>query len=303
MGEREPNKEIIGRGELFHLCHPGTAETFSGYGLTLQPGSKDLLVGLLMIDRPRPADPAWLRQVESTFGGTQLVPMTATGERGIACQLHIETESLVHLRRFPSRKTAAIKSALHPLLEEPPNPVFTLRWNEPTQLWESQIASPNQLPGEIRDVFEKVGYGCLATETDIGVVHICHAADADIENFANKPVRCQWQLVQMPTAPLIRLDVKILDHPTNPYMFESFLNVAAEDQARVLDQLANQDQLYLAFYGDGLDYRFTKIIQHDRQHWQCLDEMVDWACRYWDTIPPEQRDFDRAKDEFMRRYP
>ena len=160
-----------------------------------------------------------------------------------------------------------------------------------------------ELPQELREVFRGFGYGCLAVETDIGVVHICHAADADIENFANKPVRCQWQLVQMPTAPLIRLDVKILDHPTNPYRFESFLNIAAEDQARVLDQLANQDQLYLAFYGDGLDYRFTKIIQHDRQHWQCLDEMVDWACRYWDTIPPEQRDFDRAKDEFMRRYP
>jgi hypothetical protein len=32
--------EIIGKGELFFLGYPGTAEIFSGYGLTIQPGSK-----------------------------------------------------------------------------------------------------------------------------------------------------------------------------------------------------------------------------------------------------------------------
>ena len=105
----------------------------------------------------------------------------------------------------------------------------------------------------------------------------------------------------MPTSPLIRLEVVILDRPAHPYQFESFLNVASEDQARVLDQLANQDQLYLAFYGDGLNYRFTKIVNHDRKHWQHLDEMVEWACRYRESIPPEQRDFDLAKAEFVRR--
>jgi hypothetical protein len=34
-----------------------------------------------------------------------------------------------------------------------------------------------ELPEEIRQVFEGFGYGCLAAETNIGVVHICHAAD------------------------------------------------------------------------------------------------------------------------------
>jgi len=49
----------------------------------------------------------------------------------------------------------------------------------------------------------------------------------------------------------------ILDDLLNPYKFESFSNVGQEDQARVLAQLANQDQLYLAFYGDDFDHRFT----------------------------------------------
>jgi hypothetical protein len=131
------------------------------------------------------------------------------------------------------------------------------------------------------------------------VVHVCHAADADIESFVNKPVRSQWQLIKMPTAPLIRLELVILDRPDDPYRFESFLNVAEEDQSRILAQLANQEQLNLAFYDDKLDYRFTKVIPHDEQQWQQLDELVEQAVAYWNELPSDQRDFDLAKVEFM----
>jgi hypothetical protein len=87
MHERAPRREIIGRGELFFLSHPGAGESFSGYGLTMHPGSAELLVGLLMIDRPHRADREWLAEVEATFGECELVAMTPTGERGIACQM------------------------------------------------------------------------------------------------------------------------------------------------------------------------------------------------------------------------
>ena len=70
----------------------------------------------------------------------------------------------------------------------------------------------------------------------------------------------------------------------------------------MLARLANQDQLYLAFYGDDFDHRFTKIVNHDRQQWQYLDELVSEAIDYWGEIPSEQRDFDRAKAEFMSRF-
>jgi hypothetical protein len=224
MHERAPRKETIGKGELLFLSHPGAEERFSGYGLTLQPGSKELLVGLLMIDRPHPADPKWLTEVEATFGECELVAMTAVGqragaaaptlragERGIACRMQIEPESLSHLRRFPGEKAAAIRTALQPLLANPPKPAFTLRWDEESRNWRSEFATMDELPEEIRRVFEAFGYGCLAAETNIGVVHVCHAADSDIEGFSNRPVSYQWQLVKMPTAPLIRLELKILD--------------------------------------------------------------------------------------------
>jgi hypothetical protein len=160
-----------------------------------------------------------------------------------------------------------------------------------------------ELPEEICQVFEGFGYGCLAAETNIGVIHVCHAAlwhtPAVIRRRRKTAQACA---AGPPTAPLIRLELTILDRPTSPYRFESFLNVAEEDQARVLAQLASQDRLYLAFYGDDLSHRFTKIVDHDRQQWQYVDELVAEALQHWQRIPPEQRDFDRAKAEFMRRF-
>ena len=68
MGEREPRKETINKGELFYLSHPGKEMIFSGYGLTLHSDKKGYLAGLLMVDRPKPIDPEWLQQVEEVFG-------------------------------------------------------------------------------------------------------------------------------------------------------------------------------------------------------------------------------------------
>jgi hypothetical protein len=66
--------------------------------------------------------------------------------------------------------------------------------------------------------------------------------------------------------------------------------------------LANRDRLYLAFYGDDFNHRFTKILNHDEQQWQCPDELVAEAADHWEMISPEQRDFDQAKAEFMRWF-
>ena len=91
-------KEIVNRGDLFFLDHPGAEDIFSGYGITLQYGRNDLLVGLLMIDRPHLVDPSWLRLVEESFGEYRLVPMTETGERGILCCMQIEPASIPYLK-------------------------------------------------------------------------------------------------------------------------------------------------------------------------------------------------------------
>lgn len=130
------DEETIKRGTLYFLWHPGD-ELFSGYGLTVEPGHKKHLVGLLMVDRPRPVDPNWLACVEAAFGDYMLYPITAGGERGIACQMWIEDGSLPYLRQVDTPLAQAIRTVLTPFLEELPKPQFELAWDEKNHLWQS----------------------------------------------------------------------------------------------------------------------------------------------------------------------
>ena len=43
----------------------------------------------------------------------------------------------------------------------------------------------------------------------------------------------------------------------------------------------------------------AKAIPHTEQQWQQVDELVARASEYWAQLPPEHRDFDRAKAEFV----
>jgi hypothetical protein len=298
----EPDKERIERGQLYFLHHPHTQDTFSGYGLTLREGYKDFLVGLLMVDRPQPVDPAWLAEVEETFGAYQLTAMTKTGERGITCQMVIEPDSQASLRSFPTQKAAAIEQALTPLMEELPAACFHLRWDEEQSLWVSEMVRPFELPAELQAAFAHTGFGCVATETSIGVVHVCYAADEDIDGFVSKPVGYEWQGALLPTAPVLRLRAVIMDDPQNPYRLESFLQVGQEDDARLLEELTAQEQLYLAFYGEDFGHRFTKVVKHDEERREELARLVEAAYTHWHSIPEGKRDVERAKAEFQRRF-
>ena len=71
---------------------------------------------------------------------------------------------------------------------------------------------------------------------------------------------------------------------------------------RTATSLARQDRLYLAFHGDDLSHRFTKIIEHDDRQQQQLDDLVCEATDYWAQLAVEQRDFDQAKAAFMRWF-
>lgn len=303
MEEREPQSERLSRGELLCLYHPGTNDIFSGYGLVMADDQPGHLTGILMVDRPFPADPTWLERIYDAYGACDLVPMTARGERGLVCQMHIEPDSLQHLRRFAPSIGQPLQEALHPLLEEPPAPALALRWDEERRVWLSEMVVRNDLPPAVHEVFERSGYGCLAVESSRGIVHVCHASDDDIDNFIDRPVEARWDLIEMPTAPLVRLELLVYDDPRDPFCFESFLNVAAPDQLGVLAELAGQEELYLAFYGDDLTYRYTAVLAHGEGQWQRLDDIIARAELYWQSLPDEARDFDRAKALYMRIHP
>lgn len=295
------DKERPQPGALYFLWHPDTSDIFSGYGVATQERRQDRLVGVLMVDRPGPVDPQWLTKIEETYGEYQLIPMTKTGERGILCQMRVAKDSLTHLRSLPYPKSSEIQTALKPLLEEPPTPILKVRWNPNANLWQSEFWVG--LPQEMQAVFEKTGYGCFAAERQNGTVtFITYAPAEDIESFRHAPVLYRWELVKMPTAPLLRFRATILDDPRSPYVLEHFLNMADPEQARILSRLKKQKELGFDFFGEEYEYQHTKRLDHPERMREQLRGLVSQAVDYWGALEPSERDFDQAKAEFQCRW-
>lgn len=299
--EGEPPSEVIRPGQLYFLTHPGS-DLFSGYGLTTHEGRKDRLAGLVMVDRPQRADPAWLAEIERRYGDYQLLPMTTAGERGLLVQMRVEADSIGRLERLHHPIVTKLNQALQPLLNVLPTPVLKLRWDEKHRLWRSDFWMG--LPDDMQAVFEKMGYGCFAAErADNTVAFITHASDADIHQFRGAPVLYEWQYIAMPTAPLIRHLSVILDKPSSPYRLEHFLNVGDPDQARCLSRLVSQPELSFDFYGEEFEYAYSTVVPHPAEIREGLEARVRQAIEYYGEIPAEGRDFDRAKAAFQRAFP
>jgi hypothetical protein len=146
--------------------------------------------------------------------------------------MRIAPESLAFLERLSHPIAQEFARVLQPLFDNPPVPILELRWSREQCFWTSIFWQG--LPPEMQAVFAKLGDGCFAAErTDNTVAFIAHASDADIERFHDAPVRWRWELIPMPTAPLIRFRAAIMDNPANPYVFEHFLTLQDPDQARV----------------------------------------------------------------------
>lgn len=297
--EGENHKEGIGRGQLCFLAHPGT-EIFSGYGLTTQEGRRDRLVGLLMVDRPQPVDPTWLNQVEQTYGDYQLEPMTATGERGILTQMRIDPESVPLLQQLPNAQTGELRQALTPMLEELPAPILKLSWSKEQKMWQSRLWVG--LPPALQALFERSGAGCFAAERGDTVTFVTHASSRDIASFRDAQVMWRWELIPMPTAPLIRFRGAILDDPNAPYFLEHFLNVDDRAQARTLSLLAQQEQITFEFYGDEYEYAYPKQLPQPQRMRVALQKIVRQAIQHYGDIRPERRNFDLAKAMFQQQF-
>ena len=69
---------------------------------TMQPNPGR--IGILIVDRPEAADPGRLAQIEATFGPYQLVPITATGERGIVCRMQVEPARCIYSHVRPTKR-------------------------------------------------------------------------------------------------------------------------------------------------------------------------------------------------------
>lgn len=179
--------EQISKGDLFFLM-VGDMPVFSGYGLAMQAGSKRHLVGLLMIDRPHRASPAWLAEVRKTFGHIDLHPMTKSGERGISCQLWIAPESVTHVRPMTGALAQTVQDALFPLLNAPPKPQFAMRWNAAANAWCSTLRTEDEPSSQTTGLLFELGT-VVATP---GALDALRAANQLPYEFLQRHMRGEW---------------------------------------------------------------------------------------------------------------
>ena len=190
-------------------------------------------------------------------------------------------------------------AALKPLLDAPPAPILKLRWDSDSRLWRSAFWIG--LPTHLQEVFERHGCGSLAVERGDTVSFVTHAPAGDIAHFHRTPVRWRWELIEVPTAPLIRFHAAILDDPASPYLLEHFLNVDDRGQARCLSRLVQQETLLFDFFDRDYEYAYSKQFPPPEEARQGLDAIVRRAIDWYGRVPPPQRNFDQAKAAFQRR--
>ena len=65
----------------------------------------------------------------------------------------------------------------------------------------------------------------------------------------------------------------------------------------------SQRVLPFDLFGEDFTYRYTKQFNHPSRMRRDLAKLAQQAVHYWDTLPASDRDFDRAKAEFQRRFP
>lgn len=115
----------------------------------------------------------------------------------------------------------------------------------------SEPLHPIPLPPDLAEFLRHQGpYACLTHATDQGTCYVLKAPAAEIARARGTvPIYIRRQLYSHPAAPVIRTVLSLYDHPNEPLHFESFINVAAEDQRADFAALADQKQLLLLFYG------------------------------------------------------
>ena len=164
---------------------------------------------------------------------------------------------------------------------------------------ESQRRSaPDALPPELVAAIAGVEYTCLTIGTDVGTMLLLKAPRIEIESARGRvPIQLSHELYDHPSAPVVRIHVRIYDQPQAPLAMETFINVADDTQRADYAALANQDEIALLFLDETHQQRLAKRISHAGH--QVVPQVLAAADDLLRRIPAEQVDFERAKQAVM----
>lgn len=158
--------------------------------------------------------------------------------------------------------------------------------------------TPDALPPELVAALEGVDYACVTVGTTAGTALLLKAPRHEIESARGAvPIRLGHEFYAHPAAPVIRMALHIFDQPEAPLALETFINVADPDQRADYAALADQDEILLLFLDENLAERLTKRISHPGR--DVVPQIVTAADQLLGQIPPDQFDFERAKQAVM----
>jgi len=112
-----------------------------------------------------------------------------------------------------------------------------------------------------------------------------------------------WQLARLPNSPVIRIRFTFFDEPTNPYRSECFFNITSQEDKEILQTLTELPYFNIACFDMENQFVWGRRYNHRELQREELKQLIEKAEQHLETIPQSVRDFDVAKEEFMRRYP
>lgn len=162
----------------------------------------------------------------------------------------------------------------------------------------SEPLHPSPLPPELADFLKRQRLACLIHGSDRGTVLVIKAPDREIDSVRGTvPVELHQELHQRPTAPVIRMVMRIYDQPVAPLALETFINVEDPQQRSDYEALSDQKELDLLFYDEALSHRLTKRVPVFAAGSVRL--LLSEADRIHASIPKERYDFNLAKAEVL----
>ena len=162
--------------------------------------------------------------------------------------------------------------------------------------------SPNEahspLPPELAEFLKSQQYAALLHATNRGTVLVVKAPRHEIASVRGRvPVEMRHELYAHPASPVIRVVTRIYDQPDSSLALETYVNVEEADQRADYAALAERDHLLMLFYDELLRLTLTKQVGGVDP--EVVAEVLRNADRLLATIPPNRRNFDRAKADVM----
>lgn len=157
---------------------------------------------------------------------------------------------------------------------------------------------PFALPPEIVEAIQDDEYACVTIATEEGTALLAKIPSMDIEDLhGTYPVQVRHELLGHPASPVIRITATLYDDPQRPFLLETFINPDDPHQRADYAALAGQEDLRLYFYDEIHQFRLAKaVVNRARERIPLVLETADALLA---SIPPEDRDFDRAKADVM----